>query len=377
MRAIHGFRPLWLAGTVLMAVTSIAGCDGSGSTGGGAPARSPSSSFPNISGPEPSLPPLPGGSGAGGSGGDPAKPVDFQGGGAVIRPDGSMTFPLDAYDSAEDEAVLARAETALGEECMRTKGLELPASLRMESGPAQPAPYVLFGVIDMETVKVSGYREPSPPGAPADSRAAPSASPSASPAPSPAAGAPAGPGAGAGAGNSPAQDSGEIAPAVAEAFFDDPRKGKVGCEGQARAKVHGQDPQTLFTLLQDYRSEALAAAQGDSRVRAATARWSGCMKDAGFNYPDPLAPGHDRTLLGRGLPTPAGATLPPPSPAEIEVAVADITCKRRTQYLQTVALADAAYQQQIIGKQGQRLRAAQQEQKQHVEAAGKILAAGR
>ncbi|MFI1165785.1 hypothetical protein ACH4UM_19760 [Streptomyces sp. NPDC020801] len=353
MRAIHTYRPLWLACTVLMAVTSIAGCSDSGSAGNGQPGNA--HPLPDVSGPEPSIPSL-----TPAAGGDPSRPIDFKGGGAVIRPDGSMAFPLDAYDSADDEAVLARAETALGQQCMRRKGLELPASLKLDKGPEQPAPYVIFGVIDMKTVKVFGYREPSP------AVAKPSATPSATPSAKPSTGPSASPG-------TAPQADGDIPPAVAQAFFDDPRKGKVGCEGEARQKLRGAHPESMFMLLQRYRSEALTAAQRDSRVRRATAEWSACMKDSGFPYPNPLAPGHDRTLLGRGLPTPAGASLPPPSPAEIEVAVTDVTCKRRTQYLQTIAMVNAAYQHQIIGKQARHLREAQLKQKQDVEAARKIL----
>ncbi|MEV5506436.1 hypothetical protein [Streptomyces orinoci] len=344
MRSINQFKPLWLASTVLVAVTSIAGCGGSGSAGGSQPGKA--AALPDISGPEPSIPPL-----AKGADEDPSKPLDFKGGSAAIRPDGSMTFPLDAYDSAADEALLAQAQTVLGQQCMRAKGLELPASLKLDKGPEQPAPYVIFGVMDLKTVKVSGYREPSP-------ATAPSPAPSASP----------------GAGQ---QADGDIPPAVAQAFFDDPRKGKLGCEGEAREKLLGKSPETMFTLLQQYRSEALTAAQGDSRVRSVTAKWSACMKDSGFLYPNPLAPGHDRTLLGRGLPTPKGASLPPPSPAEIEVAVTDIKCKRQTGYLQTIALVNAAYQQQISRKQAQHLDEMRQRQQRNTAAARKILAGGK
>ncbi|MEW2490388.1 hypothetical protein [Streptomyces sp. NPDC048411] len=349
MRSLHGFRSYWLTGAVLLAITSVAGCTDAADPRAGEPPA-----LPNISGPEPSIPQLDSGTGE-----NPDRPVDYQGGGVVIRPDGSEVFPLDAYDSREDETLLVRAETAAGVECMRAKGLDLPASLRLSKGPEQPAPYVVFGVIDLDTVKRYGYREPetdagSSPSRPSDgTTAAPSAAAATEP-----------------------QPSGDIPQEVRQAFFDNPSTGRVGCEGKARVKVFGKDKESLFMLLQQYRSEALTASYRDSRVKQVTAKWSACMKESGFIYPNPLAPAHDRTLLGRGLPTPQGASLPPPSPAEIEVAVADVICKRKTQYLQTLGVVNAAYQQQIIGKQATHLRAVQRQQKQNVEAGKKILEAG-
>lgn len=336
MRAIRESRPLRAAGTVLMAVLAIGGCSSSGSADGDTVAGNPASR--GEPGAEPSIPPL-----VTAAIGHPSRPVEFAAGGAVVRPDGSMTLPLDAYISADDEATIVRAENVLAQKCMRSKGLELPKSLTLTTGPEPPAPYVLFGLIDMDSAKVYGYREPSPPAGP--EKDAP-----------------------------PARD--EVTSSVEQAYFGNPGIRNGGCEGEARTKLGGQDPKTLFMVVQQLRSETLSATYRDSRVMATVSQWSACMKQAGYDYKSPLAPGHDKSLLGRGLPIPAGATLPPPSPAEIAAAVTDITCKRRTQYLQTATLVSAAYEREIIKKQAKVLQDAQGEQKQKVEAAQKILEAG-
>lgn len=328
MKVICKFRPVRVAAIVLMAIAVIGGCSSAATSTGGKSAQN--SALPDVSGPEPSIPPI-----ITESTGDPSKPIDFQGGGAVIRPDGSMTLPLDFYDPADDETVIAQAVTALAQQCMRSKGLELPSALIGNTGPQPPAPFHLYGVIDMDSVKSHGYRDP------VSSTASTSQS----------------------------KDGKKITHAVFQAYFDNPKTGQVGCLSKTYKRLGGDAEMALFMLLQDLRSEALSAAHEDSRVKSVTSNWSACMKNAGFDYPDPTAPAHDRSLLGRGLPTPPGATLPPPSAAEIAAAVADVRCKRQTQYLQTIALVSAAYQQEIILKQAQRLQDAQHKEKQEVNAA--------
>ncbi|MEV5944197.1 hypothetical protein [Streptomyces sp. NPDC051994] len=289
-----------------------------------------------VSNAEPSIPPL-----IPTENGDPSKPVDFEGGGAVVRADGSMILPLDTYISADDESTIVRAENALAQKCMQAKGIELPKSLALNTGPQAPAPYVLYGLIDIDSAKIYGYREPHP----IKSR------------------------------NDSASPDAKVTPAVEQAYFGDPKRDD-GCAGQARRKLGGQNARTLFTYVQELRSQSLAATNRDGRVTAVVSKWSACMRESGYDYPNPLAPGHDRSLLGRGLPVPPGATLPPPSPAEIAAAVTDIKCKRRTNYLQTAALVSAAYEQEIIAKHASELRDAQAKQRLKLQESKEILQGG-
>ncbi|MFI9254637.1 hypothetical protein [Streptomyces sp. NPDC053069] len=318
-----------------MAVVAAGGCSNSSGQDHGDSAKKPAPQ--GFSGPEPSIPPL-----VPAAGGDPSEPVDFKGGGAVVRPDGSMSLPLDAYVPVKDERTIAQAENVLAQQCMRDMGLKLPQALMLANGTRPAAPYVLYGVMDMKAVKAHGYREPSPEPQTASGRRA----------------------------------DAEITPAVERAYFGDPKNGRPGCEGKAREKLGGKNPETLFMLVQQLRSQALSATFHDSRVMATVAKWSACMKESGYRYDSPLAPAHDRRLLGKGLPVPKGATLPPPSPAEIAAAVTDIECKRKARYVQTAALVSAAYQREIIEQRAEQLQDARRTQKLKVAAAEEIIKNG-
>jgi hypothetical protein len=338
MMKVRTSSPLWMAAAALLVVATTGGCGGSA-----APAKpprpTPPSALHDISGPEPAIPAL-----AALGNGNPNQPEVLQSGDAVIRPDGSVVLPLDAYEVADNEAVLARAKTALAQQCMRAKGLDLPASLMDQTGPSSPPPSVLYGVIDMDSAKTYGYRLP-----PQQS----------------------------GAGRQADASHDDITPAIADAYFENTRQNKLGCAGEARQKLNTAKVEDADGFVNDLRQESSVAANGDSRVKAVTAKWSSCMKNAGFDYPDPQAPAHDHGLLGKGLPTPAGAALPPPSPDEIAVAVTDVTCKRQSQYLTTVALVTAAYQKEVIDKQAQRLKQGQDVWKQEVQDANKVLEGSR
>ncbi|MFE6053972.1 hypothetical protein ACFQ6N_24740 [Kitasatospora sp. NPDC056446] len=323
------------AGALLATVLLATGCShgGGGSDATGSP-------IGELSGAEPSIPPL-----IPDTPGDPSKPVDFQGGGGSMRPDGTMILPLDAYLRSDDQKVLATARTTLAQECMRAQGLELPSTLVDRFGSQNPSASVIYGVIDMDNAKVLGYRM-----APAVQNAVQNAAP-------------------------PAQGGGDVSQAQAAAYFEDAKAGKPGCAGEARAKLGTKPIEDAHAYVQNLKAAARTAARRDSRVTRATAAWSACMKATGVDYADPTAPAHDRSLLGKGLPTPPGASLPPPSPAEIAVAVADVGCKRQVNYLQTVTLVTATYERILIDKHAQQLHQGEQEWEKVMKAANKVLVA--
>jgi hypothetical protein len=74
----------------------------------------------------------------------------------------------------------------------------------------------------------------------------------------------------------------------------------------------------------------------DSRVRAGVAAWSSCMGRSGYWYADPLAAAADPGFAD-GL-----------SRAEIDVALADIRCKARTNLIGIWFAVEAAYQRRAI-----------------------------
>ncbi|MFJ4093041.1 hypothetical protein ACIPYS_15780 [Kitasatospora sp. NPDC089913] len=243
------------------------------------------------------------------------QPFSFNAGGAVIRPDGSVELPLDQYDAWEAQRLTARARSVLADQCLRAKGLELPDVLRNRTDFASPPATTLYGVISFDIARIYGYRQP------------PSSVEQENPA----------------QGSSP-----NISPEVAAEYFEDRVRGKSGCIGEAREKLDETRPREAYLFVQRLRGRSQEEARQDQRVKEATARWSSCMKASGLAYNNPLEPAHDKSLLGKGLPLPSGAALPPPSPEEVTAAVTDIRCKRQTQYLETVTLVTAAYQGELI-----------------------------
>ncbi|MFI1769802.1 hypothetical protein ACH41H_48620 [Streptomyces sp. NPDC020800] len=277
-------------------------------------ACSPSrSSEPNLSTAMPSAP------------GAPNQRVNFQGGGVTIRHDDSLTLPLDAYDSPQNWSLTNKAINALTQACMKRRGFDTP-SRYFVTGRPYVAASTLYGVVDLASAEKYGYRSFVQSAAPSRLSKRPPQS---------------------------------ISAATAKAFWGDLKSGHGGCRDEASEKLGMQKIDAAFEFVQELRIEARAAAAHDSRVQKVNANWSSCMKGAGYTYPSPTVPPHDRSLLGRGLSKPPGAALPPPSPAEKAAAVSDVKCKRRVNYLQTVALVTAAYQKIIIAQNASSLRQGQ------------------
>ncbi|HZN19305.1 MAG TPA: hypothetical protein VFB84_14180 [Micromonosporaceae bacterium] len=81
----------------------------------------------------------------------------------------------------------------------------------------------------------------------------------------------------------------------------------------------------------------------DSRVQAAFAAWSECMRGSGYRYGDPLTVMADPAFTGED-PAQRGG----PSPAELAVAAADIDCKARTNLVGIWFTVESAYQRREI-----------------------------
>ncbi|MER6570503.1 hypothetical protein ABT288_31060 [Streptomyces sp. NPDC001093] len=278
--------------------------------------------------------------------GNPGQSVNFHAGDVTIRNDDAWTLPLDSYDSAQNWRITDAAVNKLAQQCMAKQGLTTPAAFQLSGQRVLPLA-AIYGVLTMSSARANGYRVLSGTGqtAPSPPTAAASAT---------------------------AQER-----KVGHAYFGDPQHSHTGCRANAADKIGMQKAYDAFGLVQNLRVQARAAAWSDPRVQRANAVWSSCMKAAGYTYPDPTAPTHDKALLGRGLQTPPGAQLPPPSKAEKAAAVADVTCKRRGNYAVTVALVTSAYQNLLIAQQSAGLQQEKRVWRSTVETARKIIASGR
>ncbi|MGW7412745.1 hypothetical protein [Streptomyces sp. NPDC054863] len=294
---------------------------------------------------EPALPPgLPSASG------DATKAPVLNASGGVLRPDGSVTFPLDAYQRVENQKTVTKAVNLLAGTCMRAQGLEYPVQVHDVPRVRIIDSSNLYGVVDLDSAKVNGYRTT---GSKAMARAGIVNSET---------------------GNSRPPTPQEITAARGRGGRA-PLAGEDGCIGAARRQLNGAQLDALGHFLLELTLEADSRSRNDSRAKKATDAWRACMKSAGFNYADPTEPGHDKTMLGKGLPIPPGAQLPPPSPFEINVAVTDIGCKRTSSYLETVVAVTTAYQNQLIEKNAQQLHQNDETWAQILQEANKTLSA--
>jgi hypothetical protein len=112
-----------------------------------------------------------------------------------------------------------------------------------------------------------------------------------------------------------------------------------GCIGEANMRISG-DPARLGDddLPSRINVDSYQQAMADSRVIAAFRAWSGCMRQRGYDYPDPTqVPGKKPQFTG-----------PEPTPTEIAVAVADVSCKQQTGLVAVWSAVDAADQNTAI-----------------------------
>lgn len=145
-----------------------------------------------------------------------------------------------------------------------------------------------------------------------------------------------------------------------------------GCQGEELRAVFGSESELAQSgYVADLDREALIRAAQDSRVVPLMDAWRECVKAAGWEYADVMAPfaywstrrGEDKwvTVI---------------SEEEKQSARADIQCKTSTGLLGTWLAADIAYQNAIIEREGERLREWAQAIDRRVGRANEILAEG-
>ncbi|MGK4580520.1 hypothetical protein [Kitasatospora sp. HPMI-4] len=113
-----------------------------------------------------------------------------------------------------------------------------------------------------------------------------------------------------------------------------------GCIGAADKQLTGAVDGLVgdAQVATDLKFETLKDSQHDERTQAVFAQWSHCMKDAGFDYPDPLAAVGD----------PQWRKTPTATPSELRVATADAACRHKFNVVGVWYAVDVAYQQGAI-----------------------------
>jgi len=114
--------------------------------------------------------------------------------------------------------------------------------------------------------------------------------------------------------------------------------GHLGCLQQVSKQVYGQlFGEPVPDPVPQIAEQAATYTQTDPRIRAVDRAWSACMARHFYHYTSPsqVERRHWKT---------------PPNKAEIATAVADVTCKAKTNLLNTWLAVEAGYQQALIGQ---------------------------
>ncbi|MFE9453049.1 hypothetical protein [Streptomyces sp. NPDC006739] len=111
---------------------------------------------------------------------------------------------------------------------------------------------------------------------------------------------------------------------------------KGGCAGEAARKLSTEDAQE-FNLVQKLNMSSYVASKKDPAVQEASRRWSSCMKNSGYSYPDPMAAINDSKFSGPTL-----------GPDEKSVAKADVRCKQKVGFVAVWSTVETGYQHALI-----------------------------
>ncbi|MFJ6466181.1 hypothetical protein ACIQM0_35025 [Streptomyces sp. NPDC091387] len=133
-----------------------------------------------------------------------------------------------------------------------------------------------------------------------------------------------------------------------------------GCYGEAKKKLGNYQDAPVAV---DVNINSFQKSTEDKRVRAAFAKWSGCMKKEGFDYPTPIK--------ADGDPKWAGTTV---SAEEKQVATASATCMGKYNVAGIWNAVDVAYQKQAIEKNAQQLDDVKKDIEHDVKLAAQVTA---
>ncbi|MEV8092732.1 hypothetical protein [Kitasatospora sp. NPDC085879] len=139
-----------------------------------------------------------------------------------------------------------------------------------------------------------------------------------------------------------------------------------GCVGEAVKELTGSADGGIgdTQFADDAKFTTLEQSRNDPRTQAVFRQWSQCMKDAGFDYADPLA----------ALGDPQWRKSPTPTPQELKVATADAGCRHAHNVVGVWYAVDAGYQQQVIAANAAAMAEAKAAVETQVRAAARVTA---
>ncbi|MFD0530464.1 hypothetical protein ACFQ1I_33325 [Kitasatospora arboriphila] len=139
-----------------------------------------------------------------------------------------------------------------------------------------------------------------------------------------------------------------------------------GCLGEAVKELTGSAEGGIgdTQFADDAKFTTLDQSRNDPRTQAVFRQWSQCMKDAGFDYADPLA----------ALGDPQWRKSPTPTPQELKVATADAGSPARAQRGRRLVRRRRRYQQQVIAANAAAMAEAKAAVEKQVRAAALVTA---
>jgi hypothetical protein len=143
-----------------------------------------------------------------------------------------------------------------------------------------------------------------------------------------------------------------------------------GCRGKALKQLGLPQGGEALTAVDLAQQQSFQRTEADSRARAANAKWSACMKKAGYRYANPHVAAADPAWWTKGAdpaaPNRAGAR-------EIATAVADVRCKRQVDYVTVWQSVETTYQHKIIAANRKELDAVRQARRNALRKAHEVL----
>lgn len=113
-----------------------------------------------------------------------------------------------------------------------------------------------------------------------------------------------------------------------------------GCYEEAKRGLAGSGELGPSSVAQQANFQTFEASMSVPQVTQAFEAWSGCMKNKGYSYPNPMDAIGDRRFLGDS-----------PTPLELQVATADVTCKQQVDLIDTWFAVETSLQKELIARQ--------------------------
>jgi hypothetical protein len=218
----------------------------------------------------------------------------------------TFALPLDPYImSGENLSATTRAEHVLIRECVARFGFDY--QLPPPPNPAVKGKERRYGISDENQAAVWGYHVPAEPD---DSSGY----------------------------VEPAGDVVAVITGRGRSSYGGQQVPEGGCVAEARRKLAESAPRPANErLADDLAGTSANRTHEHSQVKKATEGWSACMKKAGYEYSDPRKAINDPAFSGDVA-----------TPEEINVALADIRCKKESNFINVMATVETAYQKRAL-----------------------------